>query len=371
MTDPNTSITATPIPGGPQPAAMPPAVPDFASSSAAAMNPAFADAGQTASNQKAALLTAIAQAGSAGARQFQALQAQNDQDKQAALQAATQREAVVQNMPPALAQQLGLMTGSGFDLNKTLMGDTAQTFGQTQGILSQSAGNYMDELKAGIPVVEANTQAKIAALQEQAFKQDSANSAANIDATTGLPKSMGDVQSIAQFIQNGLDSYRSEHANDKVNTGTPNLQGTQMSPHASDLTPPLQGDLDKAYYAQVDAFFHKPSGWAQSVLQQGSSKTQSQNAAAGIKQFQLNADQNGTAAKDARAGIAQQVAQAAVDYATSKGISDPSQIAQAVINGVQSQSPPGAPPLSPTTAQWAVNQALATAIKGSTAGTGS
>lgn len=143
-------------------------MPDLAATSAAVAAPAYKDEATTANNQKASLLQAIAQSGSAGRAQFQAQQAQTAQDQQNALKATAQREAVIQNMPTALAAQLGAQTSTPFDMRQANTAASQQTQANNLASASAQAGNYMGEVAAAAPVAQAQTQSKVAALQDAA-----------------------------------------------------------------------------------------------------------------------------------------------------------------------------------------------------------
>ena len=264
---------------------------DLGATSAAATQPAFADAGQTADNQKQALLQAIAQAGQAGRQQYQTMQQANEADRQAALQAATQREAVVQNMPPALAQELGVKTAQPFDLGQQLYQEGQQSQANNMAQLSAAGGNYLSELKASIPVVQADVQSKVAALQDAANNQ-------NAQRALDLQLKQLEVQKAqASSTAPGADLSKVITDNGGLQTFGTSLAQTRDQWIAQQLGNERTGgvgsgaadraSLEQQWYDSMDRYLGRPSGTTKSLIDQAGVKTDTSQATLQNKQNQI------------------------------------------------------------------------------------
>ncbi len=295
-----------------------PAPPNFQQTSASATAPAFADASQVTDNQKVALLQAIAQAGSAGKQQFMAQQQTNSQQNASALQGMAQSEAGVQNMPPALAAQLGVQINQPYQFAAGQNVAAQQTLQNDVTRQNAAAGNYFGEVKASLPTLQADTQAKIAALQSAAYEkqltdqlnlQDSQNrvkiSQADLEkATAKTPandittwiKNQGGLQVAGTALQDQLEAYLTE---------------TKKSyPSSSFFDPAVES---QTWFDSQDQKNNWPSGTTKSILDAGNTKTQQQQttlqrgkmsvAEAGV---QLSRDaQGGGILADVQAGLKQ------------------------------------------------------------------
>jgi hypothetical protein len=361
----------------------PAALSNLGASSNAATAPAFADAGQTAQNQQQALLAAIAQAGQAGKQQFASAQSANAADRQAALQAATQREAVVQNMPPALAQQLGVQTATPYNQSQDLLGQSQQSFQQNIAQEGQAAGNYLGEVKASIPVVQADVQGKVAALQAAAQAKQAQDAQALQIAQLQTQAEQARLQQAQLAANPASDLGKAVTAGGGVQlvgttlanqlAASPQEQAVQSAAQSLGITPPTTGPFSvggKNALAAVAQQNNLSPDQAQALMDVGNIKTtQAQQnltnsqLAGNIKELTLARPTNTTQNNDPRAGLARGYAQSVIDNALSSGQSvDPSQVAAYIVAKLQN------PPLSLDTAEWAVNQALAAAKAAAAAG---
>lgn len=139
-------------------------------------NQAFANAAQRTNDQKAALLQVVANAGQAGLASYTAAQGQTDQLRQnavnGALQAA-QSSPLVQGNNGGSATVTNPLQAQG-DLAQQNLANGSEAFGQAAQLNAQANANYMNQLGAAIPIVQARTQAAIQKIlaQQQMADQD-------------------------------------------------------------------------------------------------------------------------------------------------------------------------------------------------------
>lgn len=130
-------------------------------------NSAFNGAGASIDAQKMAMLQSIAQQGSAAQAQFQQQQDQNAQLRALALTAAQVRaNGISAPVAATVKLQQGVQDLGNIYQNDAQMGATAAAAEQSR--LTTANGQYMDQIKAAIPIAEAASQARIREAQIKA-----------------------------------------------------------------------------------------------------------------------------------------------------------------------------------------------------------
>jgi hypothetical protein len=131
----------------------------------------FTNADERQKAQQVALMKAIAEAGQAGQAAFQqqqqALQAQRADAIARALQAAS-----AINAPQGLNAQLAQTVARPSDIQAADLSAAQRLFQQAQEARTAANQNYMTQLRAAIPLVQARTQATVERLKQEAAQRE-------------------------------------------------------------------------------------------------------------------------------------------------------------------------------------------------------
>lgn len=126
----------------------------------------MADVASTTDDQKRALLAAVAQQGSAGAQAYQQYADSVASQRAAAVAAAQQRSSLINAGPAATTDLAGTATATSDPYAKdAATGATA--YANESGRLAQANSNYMEQLKAAIPLSANYAEGRIAAARSK------------------------------------------------------------------------------------------------------------------------------------------------------------------------------------------------------------
>lgn len=134
----------------------------------------FEGADEYAKQQQMALMRAIAQSGSQGKAMFREQAGQIDQSRQQAIDSALSRSQIAAapaSLQAKLAGQAAMPGNQRAADNDAAMRTSSESF----GILSGGADQYMNRLRAAIPIVQSRTTATVAGIKAERDKQEAEN----------------------------------------------------------------------------------------------------------------------------------------------------------------------------------------------------